>query len=191
MWFALQIVFIALGLLLVFGSNQLGRPILMQAGIVCLGLAMIVMGWEAIITRKLIRRKRRGYRVSYNGIPAILQGIQYNFTGLFMIGIAFMMYFNNGREIFLQAIGRPGLLLVLLGGLALLQAMIMFWGTWQTRENSPGRLAVGWPVVNLLPGLIWLALGLGLMFLGLFEAVAPARFDEMGGRLLEELYGAR
>jgi hypothetical protein len=191
MWFALQIVFIVLGLLLVFGSNQLGRPILMQAGIVCLGLAMIVMGWEAIITRKLVRRKRRGYRVSYTGIPAIFQGIQYNFTGLFMIGVASMMYFNNGREIFLQAIRRPGLLLVVLGGLALLQAMIMFWGTWQTRENSPGRLAVGWPVVNLLPGLIWLALGLGLMLLGLFDALAPARFDEMGGRLLEELYGAR
>ena len=108
-----------------------------------------------------------------------------------MIGVASMMYFNNGREIFLQAIRRPGLLLVVLGGLALLQAMIMFWGTWQTRENSPGSLAVGWTVVNLLPGLIWLALGLGLMLLGLFDALAPARFDEMGGRLLEELYGAR
>lgn len=189
MWFALQIVFLALGLLLVFGSNQLGRPILMQAGIAFLGLAMIVMGSEAVITRRLILRRRGGYRVGYTGVPAMFQGIQYIFIGLFLIGIAFIMYFNNGRELFLQVVQRPGLFLVLLGGLALLQAMIMFWGTWQTRENSPGRL--GLLVVNLVPGLIWLALGLGLMFLGLFESLAPARFDEMGGRLLEELYGAR
>jgi hypothetical protein len=29
------------------------------------------------------------------------------------------------------------------------------------------------------------------MMLGLFDAVAPVKFDEMGGRFLEELYGLR
>lgn len=191
MWFVLQILFLALGLLLVFAGNQLGRSILIQAGMVSLGLALMVLGTEAIVTRRLILRRRGGYRAGYTGVPAIFQGIQYNFTGLFLIGTAFLMYFNNGREVFLQVVRRPGLFLVLLGGLAFLQAMIIFWGAWQTREKSKNSLASGLFVVNLFPVLIWLALGLGLTFLGLFDAFAPARFDEMGGRFLEELYGAR
>jgi hypothetical protein len=46
-------------------------------------------------------------------------------------------------------------------------------------------------VGRLFPGFIWLVLGVGLMMLGLLDAVAPLKFDEMGGMFLEELYGLR
>ncbi|HJQ13230.1 MAG TPA: hypothetical protein VJ830_00670, partial [Anaerolineales bacterium] len=137
-WTTLQIGLVALGLLLVYGSDQLAQPILMRAGITSLGLAMIVMGLEAIVKRRVVRWKRGRPREAYIGIPAILQGIQFNFIGLFLIGAAIMMQFNNGREIFLQAIRRPGPLLVLLGGLCLLQMLIMLLGSGKTRNESQG-----------------------------------------------------
>ncbi|HSL31229.1 MAG TPA: hypothetical protein VK900_18650 [Anaerolineales bacterium] len=189
---ALQIILIALGLLLAYIGNELSTPVLFYAGIACLGLAIMVMGWEGIITRRMVLRRRRGsYRATYTGVPAIFQGVQFNFIGLFLIAVAAMMYFNNGREIFLQMIRRPGLVLVLLGGLCLLQAAINFAGAWQMRQGSQGFSTSALIVVSMLPVLILVVVGLGLGAVGVFETVAPASFDEMGGALLEQLYGAR
>lgn len=192
MWSTIQIVFIALGLLLVFGGNELSIPILIYAGIGCLGLAMMVIGWEGIVTRRMVLRRRRGsYRATYTGVPAIFQGVQFNFIGLFLLAVALMMYFNNGREIFLQMVRRPGLMLVLLGGLCLLQAAINFAGAWQMRQGSQGVFTSALIAVSMLPVLILVMIGLALGTLGLFETVAPVRFDEMGGALLEQLYSVR
>jgi len=190
-WTTLQIGLVALGLLLVYGGDQLARPILMYAGMICLGLGVIVMGLEGIVTRRLIRWKRGRAREAYTGIPAILRGIQFNFVGLFLIGAALMMQFNNGREIFLQAIRRPGSLLVLLGGLCFLQMLIILSRSSKTRDQSQGLRLFELVVVRLFSGLIWLVFGLVLLALGVFDILAPTRFDEMGGRILEELYGAR
>lgn len=191
MWTALQIVFVALGLLLVFGGNQLARPVLIYAGIGCLGLAAIATGSEAIITRRLVLRRRRGYQRAYFGIPAIFQGIQFNLIGLYFLGVAFMMYFNNAQEVMRQMARRPAVLLFLLGGFCLLQALIMLWGSGATRERSQGLVILELLVGRLFPGTIWLILALGLIALGLLDAFAPMRFDEMGGRFLEQLYGVR
>ena len=65
MWLGLEIVILILGFLLLFGGDLLALPILSQAGIACLGLGMIVTGWQAIITRRLVRFKRGHYRVAY------------------------------------------------------------------------------------------------------------------------------
>ena len=188
----LQTVFLGLGLLLAFVSYQFSIPVLLYAGVGCFGLAMIVIGWQAILTQHMVLHRRRGrYRETYTGIPAIFQGVQFNFIGLFLVGAAFMMYFNNGREIFLQIVRRPGLLLVLLGGLSLLQATIIFWGSREPEESSRGVKLLAFVFARLYPGLIWLVVGLVLSALGLIDALAPVRFDEMGGGFLEELYGVR
>lgn len=192
MWTTLQIILIALGLLLAFAGNELSIPVLFYAGIGCLGLAMMVIGWEGIVTRRMVlRRRRSSYRATYTGVPAIFQGVQFNFIGLFLIAVASMMYFNNGREIFLQMVRRPGLMLVLLGGLCLLQAASNFAGAWQMKQGPQGVFTSALIAASMLPVLIMVVLGLALGALGVFEAVAPARFDAIGGGLLEQLYGAR
>ena len=191
MWSTLQIIFIALGLLLAYIGMQSSIPILLHAGVGCLGLGMMATGWEAIITRHLVLRRRHGSRQTYMGIPAILQGIQFNFIGLFLIGLAFTMQFDNAEQILLQLVRRPGLPLVLLGGLCLLQAMILFSGSQQAREGSGGIAMVSLLFSRLLPGVVLVVVGVGLGALGLFDTLAPARFDEMGGALLEAVYGVR
>jgi hypothetical protein len=192
MWTTIEFTLMGLGLLLVFGGDQLSLPVLIHAGIACLGLAMLATGWQAILTRRLVLRGRGGrYPEAYSGLPAIFQGIQFNFLGLFLIGLALLTYFNNWQEVFQQMVRRPGLPLVLLGGLALLQTIIMFLGRGGAGERSQGLVILELLVGRLFPGFIWLVLGVGLMMLGLFDAVAPVKFDEMGGRFLEELYGLR
>jgi hypothetical protein len=192
MWTTIELTLMGLGLLLVFGGDRLSLPILIHTGIACLGLAMITAGWQAIVTRRLVLRGRGGrYAETYSGVPAIFQGIQFNFLGLFFIGTALLTYFNNWQDVFHQMVRRPGLPFVLLGGLALLQAMIMFWGRGETGEQPRGITIFVLLLGRLFPGFIWLALGVGLMMLGLLDAVAPLQFDEMGGTFLEELYGLR
>ena len=72
-----------------------------------------------------------------------------------------------------------------------MQAMITFSGPEEYKQGSQGFVVMNLLVARLLPGLILVVLGVGFSLLGLFEAVAPARFDELGGQLLEEVYGVR
>jgi hypothetical protein len=192
MWFTIQLILLVLGLLLAFVGNRFSIPILFNAGVGFLGLVMMAFGWEGIITRQItLGRRRYGGRRTYTGMAAIFHGIQLNFLGLFIIGVALMMHFGGGRGIFLQLVRRPGLPLVLFGGLCLLQAMIAFLGAQQERQGSGCLAILSLLAAGVLPGLILTAVGLVLSALGVFETLAPARFDELGGGLLEELYGAR
>ena len=191
MWKTMEIVLIALGLLLAFLGNQFSIPILFYASVSCFGLAMMAVGWQAILTQHMVLGRRRGYRETYTGIPAIYQGVQFNFIGLFLIGVAFMAYFNYGQEIFLQMVRRPGLPLVLLGGLSIMQSLIAFSGPQEARQGAQWVVIANLLFSRLLPGFILMVIGVGLSFLGLFEAAAPEKFDELGGGFLEELYGLR
>ena len=193
-WFAwLQIVLTLLGLLLGYLGSRYSIPILFSAGIICLGLMVIVLGWEAMITRQVfLRRRRGGTRRTYSGLAAVIKGIQFNLLGLAFILLAIMMYTNfDGRGLFLQMVRRPGLPLVFLGGLILMQAVVTLAGTNQMRQGSQGTVTANLVVSRLFPGIILLAVAAVAVALGLFEIAAPTVFDERGGGLLETLYGVR
>lgn len=192
MFRTIQIVFIVLGILLALGGDRLSMPLLTYGGIVCFGLFAMTIGWEAIITRHIVLgSRRRGTRETYSGIPAILQGIQFNLIGFFLIAVTVMVYFNNGREIFLQFVRRPGMPLVAIGLLLLLQSLVMFLGYRELNEGSGFMVTMNLVISRMLPGVILLVLGLGAIGLGLFEIVAPMAFDNLGGGFLEILYDAK
>jgi hypothetical protein len=192
MWATIQIILGLLGILLALGGDRLSIPILTHAGIVCFGLSAMAIGWEAILTRHIVLgRRRHGNRETYTGVAAIFQGVQFNLLGLFLIGIAFLMYFNSGREVFMQMVRRPGLALVVFGGLCLMQAGITLVGAREWKEGPGWMVTLNLIVSRLLPGLILLGIGLGAAGLGMFESIAPRAFDEMGGGFLEVLYGLR
>jgi hypothetical protein len=185
----IQIIFGALGILLAVGSDKLSMPTLAYGGVACFGFLSMAIGWEAIITRQLvIGSRRRGTRETYTGIPAVLQGIQFNLIGLFLIGISVLVYFNNGREVFLQFVRRPGIPLVVIGVLLLLQSLVMFLGYREINEGPGFMVTINLILSRMLPGVILLVLGLGAMGLGLFEIVAPTVFDNLSGGFLEMLY---
>ena len=189
MWKTLQIVFVLLGLGLVFGGNRLSMPFLLNTGIAFLGLFAITIGVEAIITRHIVvGRRRRGGRRTYTGIPAVLQGIQFNIIGLALIAVALMLQFQVGaRGLFLQTMQHPGIALIGLGMLVMLQAAIAMAGS----GNVGGGSVPAFVLLQLFPGLLLAIVALILAGLGLFEIVAPVAFDQMGGGILESLYGPR
>ena len=192
MWTTIEIVFGVLSLLLVFVGDKLSIPTLSDAGIACLGLTSMVIGWEAIIRRRIvIGRRRHGIRQTYTGIAAMLQGVEFNLLGLFLIAIAIMLYGNmNAHELGIQIARHPGLPLIVFGMLCLIQSVITIIGPLDSQEGSRSTLIIDW-LARFLPGIILIVLGLGLMGLGLFEIVAPVAFDQIGGRLLESLYGIK
>lgn len=192
MWTTLQIIFGVLGILLAFGGDRLSMPILLYAGAACFGLASIAIGWEAIITRQFRwGRRRSGTRETYTGLAAVLHGVQFNLIGLFLIGVSLSTYINNGREIFLQFVRRPGAPLLLFGVLCLMQAVISLTGSHEQKQGSRWMGTMNLFAARLLSGIILIVIGAGAAWLGVFEIVAPQAFDELGGGFLEVLYGVR
>jgi len=188
----IQIILGVLGTLLILGGDRLSMPLLLYAGVVCFGLLGIAIGWEAIITRQIVLGTRlRGTRETYAGIPAVLQGIQFNLIGLFLIGVTILVYLNSGREIFLQFVRRPGIPLVVIGTLMLLQALVMFLGYREINEGPGWMVTTNLLFSRMLPGVILTVIGFAALGLGLFEIAVPAVFDSLGGGFLEEMYGVR
>lgn len=193
MWTTIQIVLGLLSLLLVFVGNKLSVPLLSDAGMACLGLTSITIGWEAIITRRIvIGRRRHGSRQTYTDLPAILQGIQFNLLGLFLIVVSIMIYKNlNGRELMLQMARHPGLPFILFGTLCLMQSVITLIGPHELQDGPRWIVIMNLLISRLLPGIILVVIGLGMTGLGLFEILAPEVFDKLGGGFLEVLYGIK
>ena len=113
MFRTVQIIFGVIGLLAVFAGDRFSMPVLLYGGIVCFGFMAMAIGWEAIITQHMVTgSRRRGSRQTYSGLPAMLQGIQFNLIGIFLIvisAIAYLKYQSVGREIFLQFVRHPGI----------------------------------------------------------------------------------
>jgi len=193
MFRTIQIIFGVLGLVLAYFGNRFSIPALFHGGIVCLGFMAMAVGWEGIITQQIVVGSRRhGSRQTYTGLPAILQGVQFNLIGIFLIGVAAISYLNYeyiGREIFLQFVRRPGIPLVFFGVICLMQAIIVLVGSLELSQGPRWIVILNLLVSRLLPGIILVVIGLGAIGLSIFEIVAPGRFDEMGGGFLEVLYG--
>ena len=192
-WAWIQIILTVLAILLAFLGNRFSIPILLSAGIACFGLLVVGLGWEAMLTRHIVLgRRRRTRKETYSGLAAFLKGIQFNLLGLVIILVAFMSDTNSdGRGVFLQMVRHPGLPLIFLGGLLLMQAVITLAGSNEMGQGSQGTVMMNLLVSRLMPGLILLGLGVGVMGLGAFELIAPTVFDERGGGFLETLYGVR
>ena len=192
MWTTLQIVFGVLSLLLVFIGDRLVIPFITDAGIACLGLTSIIIGWEAIVTHRIVLgRRRHGIRQTYTGLAAALQGVEFNLLGLFLIVVALMLYKNmNVHELGMQIARHPGLPLMVFGIICLIQSVITLIGPLDSQDGPRSEVIIS-RLARLLPGIILVVIGLGLTGLGLFELVAPNAFDQIGGRLLEALYGIK
>ena len=193
MWTTIQIVLGLLSLLLVFVGDKLSIPFLSDAGMACLGLTSITIGLEAIITRRIvIGRRRHGSRQTYTDLPAILQGVQFNLLGFFLIVVSIMLYKNlNGRELALHMARHPGLPFILFGALCLMQSVITLIGPHELQDGPRWIVIMNLIISRLLPGIILVVIGLGMTGLGLFEILAPDAFDKLGGGVLETLYGIK
>ena len=189
LWSVIQIGLAVIAFLLAFSGEKLDVPILLYAGISVFGIAAIVVGMEAMITRRIVLSRQRNYSETYLGLAAYAQGVQFSILGIFFIGASMAAYLDNGRELFLYLVRRPWSVLVVFGVYCLMQAIISIGGSVEQKQGSRFAVMLDLFVGRLLPGFILIVIGLGALGLGLFEFFLPAQFDALGGGFLEVLFG--
>jgi hypothetical protein len=189
LWSIVQIGLAVIAFLLAFAGDKLSIPILQYTGIAIFGFAAMVVGLEAMLTRRIVLSRQRYYSETYLGLAAYAQGVQFNLIGIFLIGTSIAAYLDNGRDIFLHLVRRPWSVLVVFGTYCLMQAIIAIGGSVEQKEGTRWVVMLDFLVGRLLPGAILIVIGLGALGLGLFEFIAPAQFDALGGGFLEVLFG--
>ena len=187
-WTTAQFVVFAAGMAGAYFGDKYSIPILSYGGISLFGIAALLIGAEAMITRRIVLGSRR-YNETYVGLPAIAQGYQFMFIGMFFLGVSFLAYFNTGRNLFLQLVQRPWPVLLTFGVYCLLQSMIAIGSYEEAKQGTRWIVILNLLTSRLLPGIILIVIGLGAVALGLLDLTAPAVFDRMGGGFLEVLYG--
>jgi hypothetical protein len=188
-WSIIQIGLAVVAFLLAFAGDKLSIPIMLYSGIALFGVTAIVIGLEAMLTQRIVLSRQRNYSETYLGFAAYAQGVQFSLIGLFFIVTSIAAYLDNGRDIFLHLVKRPWSVLVVFGTYCLMQAIIAIGGSVEQKEGTRWVVMLDFFVGRLLPGAILIVIGLGALGLGLFEFVAPAQFDALGGGFLEVLFG--
>jgi len=190
LWSIVQIGLAVIAILLAFAGDKLSIPILLYGGISTLGLTSIVVGMEAMITRRIVVYRSRRYSETYLGIAAYAQGVQFSLIGIFLIGASISAYLDTGRDIFLHLVQRPWSVLVVFGVFCLMQAVISIGGSVEQKQGTRWVVMLDFFVGRLLPGIILIVIGCGALGLGLFEFVMPTQFDALGGGFLEVLFNS-
>ena len=187
-WTIAQFVVFVTGMLLAYLGDRYSHPILFYGGISLFGMTAFLIGAEAIVKRRIVLGRRR-YNQTYVGIAAIAQGFQFMFIAAFFIGVSIYAYFDAGRDLFLQFVRRPWPVLLTIGFYCLMQSMIAFSGYEEEKQGERWIVTLNLLTSRVLPGVILVVMGLGIMALGLLDLTAPAVFDRLGGGFLEVLYG--
>jgi hypothetical protein len=189
LWSIIQIGLAVVAFLMAFAGDKLSIPIMLYSGIALFGVTAIVIGLEAMLTQRIVLSRQRNYSETYLGFAAYAQGVQFSLIGLFFIGTSMAAYLDNGRDIFLHLVKRPWSVLVVFGTYCLMQAIIAIGGSVEQKQGTRWVVMLDFFAGRLLPGIILIVIGLGALGLGLFEFVAPAQFDALGGGFLEVLFG--
>jgi hypothetical protein len=187
----LAIVVGLFGVLLLFLGQWLTMDILTYAGFGLMGVVAIVIGLQAMVTRRLVQISRysRHADETYVGVAAIAQGVIFIMMGFLFIGVALVAYLSGGRELFLHFVRHPGLMLLIIGLFLLMTAISALVGTVEEKQGGRFEVALNLLVSRLLPGLVLIALAAGAIGLGLLEIASPGTFDQLGGGFLEVLFG--
>lgn len=191
LWTIVQIGLAVIAAALAFAGDKLSIPLLLYSGIAMFGVVAIVVGMEAMITRRIVLYRQRHYSDTYLGLAAYAQGVQFSILGLFFIGTSIAAYLDNGRDIFLHLVQRPWPVLLVFGTYCLMQSIISIGGSVEQKQGTRFVVILELLFGRLLPGLILIVIGLGAVGLGLFEFVAPAQFDALGGGFLEVLFASQ
>lgn len=189
LWSIIQIGLAIIATLLALAGDKLSIPILLYAGISMFGVTAIVVGMEAMITRRIVLYRQRNYSETYLGLAAYAQGVQFSLIGIFFIGASLAAYLDNGRDLFIHLVRRPWSGLIVFGTFCLMQAVITIGGPVEQKEGTRWVVMLDFFLGRLLPGIILIAIGLGALGLGLFEFIAPTQFDALGSGFLEVLFG--
>lgn len=190
LWSKIQVGLGVLAGLCALAGDKFSIPILLYSGTALFGMAAVAIGLEAMFTNSIVLYRKRTYSETFQVIAAYAQGVQFCLIGVFFMGASLVAYLNEGNEIFHFLVRRPWPVLAVVGVYCLTQAVIIAGGPVAQKKGARWLEAMEFIAGRLLPGGMLILIGLAALGLGLFEFLAPARFDALGGRFLEVLFGA-
>jgi hypothetical protein len=173
----LPILSIVGGFALVYGGWKLPIPMLVNLGLLLIGIGIIIFGIDAIKKRESSYsggEESITYQYSFRGFSAVMDGILLVFLGLAAF-IAGVIALAGWQEKVLAYFGEhPGILLII-GGLMLgAYAITQISGT---QESKLSVLSFLGSLPGRVFGLLLLLAGLAMVLFGGFELLSPDGFD--------------
>jgi len=174
----------ALSFAALLGGFYLGWPRVAAAGVVGFGLTGLWVGGLAILERRMVFiRPGLGFRrdrmyVIYEGFAAVPWGLAYVVGGASLIAAAALFIGGVSLEqMRAHVLARPALALVPVGAAFLSQGLSFFIG-FVDRRGSPTRRFFGmlFDAPARLGGLILMAWGAVMLWIGVVDWLAPAVF---------------
>jgi hypothetical protein len=187
---SIELFLLLLAGVLAFAGEQFSIPFLTNLALLCLGLMMVLIGGEFLVTKRA-EFAIGGWvyiqaRETFKGLAAQLWGIMFLSLGLLVILVTMAKWLVPGAagSFWSRLQGTPtgpGLALVGLGMAACLYGLIRLLAG--SAGVDLGRLT---PLSNLfdrLAGAVVILLGLGLVFLGVLLIIAPSALSAIIIRL--------
>jgi hypothetical protein len=180
LWSTVQIVLAAFAFILAFLGDKFSIPALLYSGISLFGVAAIVVGLEAMLTRQIVFYRQRNFNETYLGLAAYAQGVQFSLIGIFLIFTALTAFLDQGRDIFLHLVTRPWPVLAVVGVYCLMQAIIVIAGPVEQRQGARWIMVLEFFFGRILPGGILIVIGLGACGLGYWSSLLPSILMRFG-----------
>lgn len=188
-WMRAQLAAGAAGVLCVLAGQVLSMPSLSHIGIGGIGLTLGLMGLEGIVERRMRMSSRyHRYRVeTFVGAAAVCQGLLFVLMGTFLAGGSYLAWAGGGHGAFRYFARRPGLALLFFAAVLGAATVVTGTGSVEDQEGARAQVLLTAFASRWLPAIVLAVLAAGAAFLGVYEIVAPDRFDAMGGGVLEML----
>lgn len=174
-WSKLEIYLLIGGFVIAIAGNQLAVPILTSVGLGIVALAIVLVGLQAVITRKMEWAIKWYSHETYQGFAAIALGL---IVVIFGIGVGAMVAaqaLHREESFFALIFSRPGIVLLLIGAILFLRGLAGVIGAAEWNKTATSRLLNG--VIERLVMLVSLLFGALLLILGAVEILAPSVFD--------------
>ena len=170
----IYLVFIFSGGMAAYFGLTHGDSFLAGSGLLSLGIGLILIGINDIVTRESVEQDDAGYITTYRGWSAIFGGILWIVLGIAVLVGAIAVFFGQQGAL-LQWVGKhPGIGLIGAGLVALSFGGRMLFGAEEQKDSAlpflislPGRVF----------GLLLIFLGVVLLATGILEILFPSVFQ--------------
>jgi hypothetical protein len=165
------------GFALVWAGFYFDRPILVNSGVMLIGLAIAAGGIIAMFRREITFRRRYAGSVSYHGAAAVFMGAAIALAGGGLMVVGLLLFGGMAERAWQSAVRRPGIPLMFIGAVFSAYGLALALGP----RDASGK--TGWELVISLPerlaGLFLLGLGAAALAVGAFEFALPGQFDSL------------
>lgn len=185
-WDKFEIGLLVSGALIAVAGAALGIPTLSSVGVGLFALDIAALGLEGILTRKMKWGITYYVSETYQGLAAVGLGLIMLVVGLGFGALVVAQAFNQQESLFEAIWSRPGLILLILGGLAFFRGVAGVIGA--AEWDKPGLARVGAALERLASAFL-VILGALVLALGGLELIAPGAFRSILGLVWQMLLG--